>query len=241
MTSCKNCGQEFEGNYCNRCGQTAKTHRLDWKYILHNVEHDILHFDRGIIYTIREIFIRPGETIRKFIEGKRKQYTHPLTYLVVISVLYYILRNVLVQRGDVTYASDTDKTITEFIYNYYSKIVMVVIIPLAALYTPIFYPGRPYNFVELFTFHCYMRGQFMLFELFVIILNWLLVKLNVLLPSAVLVTITVNFNILFLCWALKQFFNEESFWLSLIKAIGLMLMIVVSSIILTRIATLILT
>lgn len=80
----------------------------------------------------------------------------------------------------------------------------------------------------------------MLFELIVIILNWLLVKSNVFLPPAVLITITVGFNVFFLCWSLKQFFNERNFLFSFLKAIALMILLIVSSVILTRIATLML-
>ena len=240
MILCKNCGNPFEGNYCNSCGQTAKTQRLNWHFIIDNIEHDVLHFDHGIIYTIRQIFIRPGETIKKFIAGQRKKYTHPLTYLVVISVVYYIFRSLLVPHENAVDTSDVDKTIADFIYNYYSKIVMVIIIPLAALYTPIFYPGEPYNFVELFTFHCYIRGQFMIFELIVIILNWLLVKSSVLLPSAALITVNIVFNVFFLCWALKQFFNEKNFGFSFLKAVALMIMLIMSAIMLTKVAALIL-
>ena len=33
MVECKNCGNGFEGNYCNLCGQPAETHRINFKFL----------------------------------------------------------------------------------------------------------------------------------------------------------------------------------------------------------------
>ena len=44
---CKNCGTEFNGNFCSNCGQPAKLKRIDAHYIKHEIEH-VLHYDKGI-------------------------------------------------------------------------------------------------------------------------------------------------------------------------------------------------
>ena len=66
---CKNCEHTFEGNFCSNCGEPINLKRIDGHYIYHEIEH-ILHFDKGIFYTIRELLIRPGENIRSFVSEK---------------------------------------------------------------------------------------------------------------------------------------------------------------------------
>jgi hypothetical protein len=46
--------------------QQDKPQRIDGKYIIHEIEH-ILHFERGILYTIKELATKPGECVHKFI------------------------------------------------------------------------------------------------------------------------------------------------------------------------------
>lgn len=230
MIACKNCGRIFDGNYCNNCGQPANTKRINGQFIIKNLEHEILHFDHGIVFTIKEILLRPGITIKKFLEGKRKKYSHPLTYIAVISVIYFILRSVFVKYPPAD-AGDTNRIIVDFIYDYYPKIVVFVFIPLAALFTPIFYPGQPYNFFELFTFHCYVRGQFMLFELLVLFINWLLIHLGATLPAVLITGSNILFNLLFMGWAQKQFFNDKNYWESFFKAFGLTVMLIVCAVV----------
>jgi hypothetical protein len=76
--TCKNCHQTYTGNYCNNCGQPADTHKINIHYLWHDIQHGLFHFDKGVTYTAKQLFTRPGHSIREFIEGKRvkhiKQY-----------------------------------------------------------------------------------------------------------------------------------------------------------------------
>lgn len=231
MIVCKNCGRVFDGRYCNNCGQSANTRRINRAFIFKNFEHEILHFDHGIVFTIKEILIRPGITIKKFLEGKRKKYSHPLTYIAIISVVYFILRSVLVKYHHAD-TPDTNRIIVDFIYDYYPKLVVIIFIPLAAAFTPIFYQGKPYNFFELFTFHCYIRGQFMLFELLVLFINWLLIQLGYPLPVALITVSNILFNLLFMGWALQQFFDDRNYLESFFKAFGITVMLIACAVVL---------
>lgn len=236
MIVCKNCGYVFEGNYCSNCGQAANTKRLSWGFIIHNLEYDIFNFDHGIIYTVGQIFVRPGKTIKEYLDGKRKKYTPPITYIAVISVIYYIFRSIFVKDASPADATGNDKVIADFIYNYYPKLVVFVFIPLATVFTPIFYPNRRYSFVELFAFHCYIRGQFMLFEMVVLLVNWILIKFNISSTPLFVTIITVLFNLVFMGWALQQFFDEKNYLINFAKSVALMALLIVSAVLLTQIA-----
>lgn len=60
--NCKNCNTIINSKFCPDCGQPASLKRIDGKYIIHEIEH-VVHFERGILYTIRELTINPGQNI----------------------------------------------------------------------------------------------------------------------------------------------------------------------------------
>lgn len=67
---CKNCKNTFEGNFCNRCGQSSKVRKINFRYVLDEVPNSIFQIDRGFLFTVKELFTRPGHSIREFIKGK---------------------------------------------------------------------------------------------------------------------------------------------------------------------------
>ncbi|WP_255070672.1 DUF3667 domain-containing protein [Lacihabitans sp. LS3-19] len=90
-TTCKNCDYSFEGNFCNNCGQTANTHDINFHEILHEIQHSILHIDKGILFTTKELFKRPGNSIREYIFGKRVKHFKPFAYILLLSTIYALL------------------------------------------------------------------------------------------------------------------------------------------------------
>jgi hypothetical protein len=90
-TTCKNCENSFEGNFCNNCGQTANTFDINFKSTMHDIQHSIFHIDKGILYTTKELFRSPGQTIRSYLNGKRVKHFKPFAYVFVLSTIYAIL------------------------------------------------------------------------------------------------------------------------------------------------------
>src|SRR3989304_2063793 len=88
MNTCKKCYLQSVGNYCPDCGTPFHIKRIDKKYILHELEHSILHIENGIFYTIKELIVNPGNTIRNFIKGERDKHFKPLGFLIISSVIY---------------------------------------------------------------------------------------------------------------------------------------------------------
>ena len=97
-TICKNCNQQFKDNYCNHCGQSAHTHKLNLHYIWHDLQHGLFHFDSGIFYTIKQLLTKPGHTIREFLNGKRIGHYKPLSFVVVMATLYGLLYHYLISN-----------------------------------------------------------------------------------------------------------------------------------------------
>lgn len=91
MTTCKNCGHQFELEYCNKCGQKASVKRIELKWLLYELPHAIWHIEKGFLYNFKQLFKRPGQAINDFLEGKRKPFFNPLTYLVLLMFINYVV------------------------------------------------------------------------------------------------------------------------------------------------------
>ena len=89
--TCINCHKTFEGKFCNHCGQKGDSERLTFHSVWHDLQHGLLHFDKGIFFTIKELFSRPGHSIREYIEGKRVKHFKPISLVIVLATIYGFL------------------------------------------------------------------------------------------------------------------------------------------------------
>ena len=86
MKNCENCNNQFSENYCPNCGQSAKLRRIDKHYISHEFLH-LLHFEKGFLYTIKELLSRPEDSIKEFIDKNRNKHMKPVPFLILTSLL----------------------------------------------------------------------------------------------------------------------------------------------------------
>ncbi len=161
---CLNCNTTLEGKYCSSCGQKADIHRLDWHYLWHDLPHSILHLDKGIFFTIKELSVRPASTIREFLNGKRVNHFRPLMYLLITGTIAgLIYSNVGV---DSAFARDeATQALLQQYQKYQGKFfnaINLALLPLQALISWIFI-RKFLNYIEIFTVLCFTLGH----------LNWL--------------------------------------------------------------------
>lgn len=167
-TICKNCDQQFEGHFCNQCGQPANTHDINLKYVLHELQHGIFHVDKGIFYTLKELFTRPGNTILEFINGKRERLFKPLTSLVIILTTVYMLLNhyfnievVDTSRIKITGSTnliDVIQKIKTWANNHFVWMSLISI-PIYSVGTAIAFRAHKYNFIEHLVLNTFLVGQ----------------------------------------------------------------------------------
>ncbi len=153
QTTCKNCNTNFEGNFCTNCGQTAHTHAINWHYLWHDIQHGIFHVDSGILFTIKELLLRPGTTIRNFIEGKRVPYFKPVAMIFVLATVYGLLFHYFHIEIPVTAQSENAELqkATTNVNNWISghfALSTLLLIPLNALSSYLAFRKSGYNYVE---------------------------------------------------------------------------------------------
>ncbi len=98
---CINCDRrvaEPAQKYCPGCGQPTPVHRIDWHFLGHELEHSVLHMDRGILYSLKLLMLQPGRLLRDYIEGRRGNQVKPLLLITMMSAAVVLL-NKLVSGG----------------------------------------------------------------------------------------------------------------------------------------------
>lgn len=100
---CVNCGRAVtapDQAYCPGCGQPTPVHRIDWHFLGHELEHSVLHMDRGILYSLKGLMLRPGHLMRDYIEGRRGGQVKPLMLLMIMAAVVVLASKFFLQ-GDV--------------------------------------------------------------------------------------------------------------------------------------------
>lgn len=91
LITCKNCGNQFSGKYCNKCGEKFYTdHDKKLSHVFEEVFHFITHFDSKFLKTLKYFLVKPGLVSKEYCEGKRKKYYKPVS-LFLVGVVIYLL------------------------------------------------------------------------------------------------------------------------------------------------------
>lgn len=215
-STCLNCGTALHDRYCSHCGQSADTHTINAHFLWHEVQHGFLHVDKGILFTARELFTRPGHSIRGFIEGKRVRHFKPVALVLLLAGIYGFCSHLLhidVLAGTVRVDStgpdagavqERVKGISEWVAAHY-WIVALAQLPLWAAATRLAFFRAGYNYFEHFVLHAYLVGQRLLLHIVALPLHY---ALNGKPALAAANRVLDWIGILLLVWALFQFFHR---------------------------------
>jgi hypothetical protein len=202
--NCKHCHNPTISNYCHECGHPTQVKRIDARYFMHELEH-VLHFERGILYTMRELVLNPGKTVKDYISENRSRLVKPIIFIVVTSLLYTIVVSFFhVEDGYINYSDKNIHSVTSMMFKWvqthygYSNIIIGIFI---ALWLKVFFRSEDYNLFELLILLCFIMGISMLiFALFGLIEG--ITHLKTLQVGAILAMIYVT-------WAIGQFYNKK--------------------------------
>ena len=223
-TICKNCNQQFAGNFCNHCGQAANTHKLSLDYIWHDLQHGLFHFDNGIFYTIKQLLIRPGKTIREFINGKRVRHFKPLSLVVVLATFYGLLYHYFIgnlydikpknsQKDVISIYENVSRWITDH-FAYTSFIFIIG----ATISTHFIFKKEGYNWAEHFVLNTFLVGLTLVSSL-ILLPVLLILKLNggEGLQGYAIFSQYLIFVLMFWCYA--QFFSRLSIIQKVVRSV----------------------
>ncbi len=214
MTICANCKGRILENYCPICGQPAKLKRIDGHYVLHEIEH-ILHFERGILFTLKELLLRPGFVIKQFITENRNRLVKPVIFLIVTSLIYNLVANFF--HADASFIKISNKP-----GDYLSKIMAwtagnigytnLILSLFIAFWIRIFFKKYNYNFFEILILLCFVVGMLML----IFTVSRTLLEIPYISKFQF---IAGPLGLAYYIWAISQFFDRKK-WISYLKVIA---------------------
>ena len=88
---CNNCGHEFVGNFCPYCSQKSGLGPITWKSVGKSIAEVWGMHNRSLLYSLAQLFLRPGYFIGDYITGKRQVSFPPVKMLAIIAVLGVIV------------------------------------------------------------------------------------------------------------------------------------------------------
>lgn len=97
---CKNCGFSLPTNYsfCSNCGAKIIRNRLTLKNLWHDVTERYFNVDNTFLKTFWHLFTKPEVVIGGYIDGVRKRYLNPVSYVAIALTLsgltLFLLRKV---------------------------------------------------------------------------------------------------------------------------------------------------
>lgn len=217
MITCKNCNQKFEGHFCNNCGQSADTHKINSHFLWHDIQHGLLHFDKGIFFTLKELFTRPGYSIKEFIEGKRVKHFKPISLILLLAGIYTLLYHYFhasILEGsfgisgtgkDVVQIKSILEKVNEWATQHFA-IVALLQLPIFATATFLSFRKSGYNFMEHIVLNAFLTAQRLV--LHILLFPVIYINSHALSMQAISIFDTITgFGIM--VWTLIQFFNRE--------------------------------
>jgi hypothetical protein len=209
--TCKNCSNEFEGNFCNNCGQSSIEQRISWKYLSSSITNDVFQFNHGFLFTAKSLLIKPGQYLKDFFLGKRKGIYKPFAFLLITATIYLVSTGLI---GNNTFFDEfidgvrqalTDKTnsaanlrILDFL-EYNQTIIILFTVPLFSIASILSYRKYQYNLPEHLILNSYITGiQLLIYSIFSFFID----------QDSELIFIPLILGLLYVLFVYNQFFSE---------------------------------
>lgn len=211
--TCKNCGQHFKGHFCNNCGQAARTHEINIHFLWHDIQHGFFHFDNGIFYTAKQLFTRPGHSIREYIQGKRVKHFKPISLVILLATVYGLLSHTfhinVISEINITGLGNDEinaQQIKDWIDSHYAWVSLFTL-PFYALGTFIAFRKQGFNYMEHLVLNAFLAGQRLILHIAVFPVIYFLNSTPNLKSFTDLLTLV---DLILMVWAFSQFFNQMS-------------------------------
>ncbi|MCU0388464.1 MAG: DUF3667 domain-containing protein [Chitinophagaceae bacterium] len=174
MVSCKNCGEKLFGNFCSHCGQKADIHRINWHHLAHSIPHALFHVDSGILFTLKELALRPGHAAFDFLSGKRKPYYHPVFILILVSGLCSVLYAAWhIPTFFASVRLDVLEHGSPMLAHKFFALRVAFMIMICSVGDFFIFRKQGYYFPELIIFNCFVFGGIMIMQLLLAPLRFL--------------------------------------------------------------------
>lgn len=211
--NCLNCNEGIVGKFCSNCSQSTSTHRFSISHVLkHDFIHGIFHFDKGFFYTIKELFTRPGHSIREYVQGKRtKHFNYFATIILLLTISYFIKK-----WGKIEMSGLYDKTSLSGLFKVlkdYSKFIAFLHIPIIAFASFLLFKKSKQNYTENLVLNLYLLCGLLTISLVLPIFMVFTENKEFLLATNTLLSVMTFLYIIFFYYQYFSVFNFKKYQL----------------------------
>lgn len=168
--NCKNCDTQLSEvvKYCQRCGAKVIRNRLTFRNLWDDFQQNFLNIENTVLKTYLDMFRKPEVVIGGFVNGTRKRYFNVISYfalaVTISGIQLFILTKFFPDKMDISplVLDSTPKEFTnmDWMYEYYSLIVLINLPIYSFIAYLVFYSLKRYNFTEHFVTMTYISAQF---------------------------------------------------------------------------------
>lgn len=248
---CKSCGNQFEGNYCNQCGEKVIVPAdKSFRKFLNNILIAVTFADSKFVKTLWLILKRPGFVSYELTNGRSIAYLKPISVFFVLNLVYFffpviqlfnaslttqlmapyswLLPNILASKMD---AMGLDINSFSLVYNLHTtalaKLMVMVFVVLASLPLNLLYRKRN----RYFTDHVGYAVELACFNLFVNAIFLAVITstlgLGKYLSEGALTVIFICSNLYFLLRASNLYYHETG-WRLVVKSLAMIVFLKVA-------------
>ena len=169
---CKNCTLPLRTDYtyCSNCGAKIIRNRLTLKNLWYDVTERYFNLDNTFLKTFWHLIVKPEVVIGGYIDGIRRKYLNPVSYLAVALTLsgitMFIMRKIFKDGIDLSQIAggenlnnEVGQKIMSLSFDY-SSFLFLLYIPVFAFAGWVAFNKREYNLSEQFVTAMYSLAQF---------------------------------------------------------------------------------
>ena len=219
--------------FCHGCGQATQVTRIDWTFLREEIQHGLLQIDRGLLFTLKHLFVRPGHFLREYLGGRRLGHVKPLPLLLLTAAAALLLGKYLMggalvgeglneeisaqlAHGDAAHSDAAGILKAKFAQaqlwaNQNLTFVTLVMLPIeAAALRVAFLRSAKLNYPEWLVVTSYLTIQtFVIWSVVIVLQQWIPAARAALLP------ICIGVNVV----TVAQMLNTQAKWKSVLRAL----------------------
>lgn len=168
----------MSGDFCQECGQRSSVEKVTFKETFQDLADNFFSINAPFFKTLKLLFINPGRLFREFLSGKRKMYYKPVSFFILITLVYLLVRALIdydpFQNSTITVSDNSQSQLLTQARNFMmlniDKFLFLFVINLSILLKIFFF--KRYRLAEYIAVGFYIAGVYT----FITTLNMLYVQ-----------------------------------------------------------------
>lgn len=174
---------------------------------MHDLVHGVFHLDKGFLFTIKELILRPGHSIREYIRGKRvKHFNYFTLFLIIIAISHFVESYSIIDQTKI-YGNEQVNGYYKIAKDY-DKVLKILTIPFWALILFVLFRKSKQNYIEMIILSMYMLCGMLLINTMYFLLMTFYNNIEVLTNINELITLLMTLYFFFFVY---QYFSVFSY------------------------------